>query len=96
MRRLWLFLLIGFALVAANCGDTTEVTVTRIVETPGPTVTVTSVVEQPGATVTVTSIVTPVTTAPPGPTGGELIVAETTPPVTFDPTQSALIKTWFP
>lgn len=53
-RPLTLFALLGaLALVAAACGDSTEVTVVSIVETPGETV----VVETPGETVVVTSIV---------------------------------------
>ena len=43
-------------------------------------------------TTTATSTTEPATTA----AGSTLVVAETTPPVTFDPTQSALIKTWLP
>ena len=51
VRPLSLIALIGaLALVAAACGDSTEVTVVSIVEQPGATVT--SVVETPGATVT--------------------------------------------
>ncbi len=50
------------AMVAAACGDTTEVTVTSVVERPGETVVVTSVV--PGDTVTVTSVVTSVVVQP--------------------------------
>ena len=106
MKRVLLFLVV-MSLVAGACGgddEPTVQTVTSIVEVPvpGETVTVTSVVEIPGETVTVTSIVevevpAPTTQAPPVEViGGRLVVAETTPPVTFDPTQSALIKTWFP
>jgi peptide/nickel transport system substrate-binding protein len=89
------------ALVGAACsGDDEPAPVqTVIVEVPGETVTVTSIVEVPGETVTVTSIVEVevlVTEPPAEVTGGRLIIAETTAPVTFDPTQSALIKTWFP
>jgi peptide/nickel transport system substrate-binding protein len=97
MRRI-LLILVAMALVATACGGDDEPTIS-IVTVPGETVTVTSVVEVPvpGETVTVTEIVeVPVTVAPVEVTGGRLVVAETTPPVTFDPTQSALIKTWFP
>ncbi len=52
MRRLRTILLLtaALAMVAAACGDTTEVTVTSVVERPGETV----VVTQPGETVVVT------------------------------------------
>lgn len=97
MKRI-LLILVAMALVAAACGDddvTTPETVivTSIVEVPGETITV----EVPGETITITSIVEVFVTVPPAEvTGGRLVVAETTAPVTFDPTQSALIKTWFP
>lgn len=85
MRRSIYGLLVVLALVAASCSSSSNDTTTTA---PAVTTSSTPGTTQPGATTT--------TEAPPDPTGGTLIVAETTPPVTFDPTQSALIKTWFP
>lgn len=88
MRRSIYGLFVVLALVAASCSSSADDTTTTTTAAPSPTTT--------AATMTVTAITTTTTEAPPDPTGGTLIVAETTPPVTFDPTQSALIKTWFP
>lgn len=87
MRRSIFALLVVLALVAVSCSSSTGDTTTTA---PGDTTTTTSGSSEPGDTTTTS------TEAPPDPTGGTLVVAETTPPVTFDPTQSALIKTWFP
>jgi len=94
MKRILLFLM-SMALVASACsGDDSSTTIPATTTGATPT-TLAPTTTAGGASVTTT--VAPTTTAPPAPvTGGRLVVAETTPPVTFDPTQSALIKTWFP
>jgi peptide/nickel transport system substrate-binding protein len=89
MRRSIYGLLVVLALVAASCSSSSDDTTTTTTTAPAATTTSTPGTTQPAATTTTTEV-------PPDPTGGTLIVAETTPPVTFDPTQSALIKTWFP
>jgi peptide/nickel transport system substrate-binding protein len=85
VKRRTLGLLLVLALVGTACGSDAGTTTTASPTTTAPSQT------------TTTAAGDTTTTAPPvDPTGGALIVAETTPPVTFDPTQSALIKTWLP
>ena len=87
MKSRKLCLLLVLTMLMAACSTATETTTT-----PSPTTTAAA-----EATTTVAGDTTTTTTAEVSdPTGGALIVAETVPPVTLDPTQSALIKTWLP
>lgn len=85
MRNKRLGLLLVLVLVATACTSGADTTTTASTGTT-----------TPGETTTTAAEATTTTAAPVDPTGGALIVAETTPPVTLDPTQSALIKTWLP